>query len=140
MIPNINFRSRTSTPNDQFPLINFSLHQKMHLKLDAVRVTATSDGGLSFKPDPAQGCMYPVFSVEVTTYSHCRYSSFAGEAKKARPTQQRSNISNACRSNIRRNARPSLSPRFLRRIPNVPRGCDPPPKPPQHPPAILKFN
>ena len=52
----------------------------MHVKLDEVRVTATSDGGLSFLPNPPDRCLYPVFSIEVAhlfplhTFMFCRRS------------------------------------------------------------------
>ena len=51
----------------------------MRVKLDKVKVTAISDGGLSLQPDPAKRCTYPVFSIEVAassplTYSCCRRS------------------------------------------------------------------
>jgi len=37
----------------------------MHVKLDNVRVTAKSDGGLALQPDPTRRCLYPVISIEV---------------------------------------------------------------------------
>ena len=46
-------------------LANSSDHQKMHVKLNNVKVTADSDGGLSLQPDPSRRCLYPVFSIEV---------------------------------------------------------------------------
>jgi hypothetical protein len=35
------------------------------VKIENVRVTAKSDGGLPFQPDPARRCLYPVISIEV---------------------------------------------------------------------------
>ena len=37
----------------------------MKVRLDHVQVTAKSDGGLSFQPDPTLKSTYPVFSIEV---------------------------------------------------------------------------
>ena len=38
----------------------------MHVRLQGNKVTAESDGSLSFQPDPARPCMYPIFSIEVS--------------------------------------------------------------------------
>jgi len=46
-------------------LANCSDQQNMGMTLDNIKVTAKSDGGLSFQPNPKDQCMYPVFSIEV---------------------------------------------------------------------------
>jgi hypothetical protein len=51
-------------------LVNCSAHQKMHVRLQGNKVTAESDGGISFQPDPSLPCMFPVFSIEVSRLSH----------------------------------------------------------------------
>ena len=65
-----------------YNLANFRDHQKMHVKLEEVRVTATSDGGLSLQPNPSQRCMYPVFSIEVTPYSLAHIHFFYRRSEK----------------------------------------------------------
>ena len=109
----------------------------MHVKLDEVRVTATSDGGLSFLPAPPNRCMYPVFSIEVAPlfplhiFIFCRRSG-----KNTANATMKQHIKCMPHKYTRKCSAKSVTPTVTQN-PKCSKRFRSPPTPP---PAISKFN